>query len=147
MNLVTDVFQNPVTYAILILIYGLIAFIIIKFKVAANARDKSVWMNFFEFVCGSMSFVFFTGYGAQALSNAFGDTIQVDYNLQSLVTIIFLIVYIVILYKTFNKIVNNLSWRWFGILCWAGGCGMIVNSIFTGGRYIPFIGSLISGGS
>lgn len=144
MNIVTDVGQNPVTYAILFIAYLVVAVIIMKFGVAKNSQ-KPVWRNFFEFMVVPLSFIFFMGFGPQALVDAFGSSIQIDYNLESLVTLLFLIVYIVILWKTFNKIVYNDAWRWFGLLVWAGVCGMVVNAIFTGGRYIPFIGQFIGG--
>lgn len=144
MDLVADIFQNPATYAILFIVYTGIAAVIIKFKVAQNSQ-KNIWLTFFEFVCGSLSFCFFAGYGSQALAEALSGSIQMDYNLQSIVTILFLLLYIVILYKSFNKIIYNESWRWFGILVYAGVAGMVVNAILTGGRYIPFIGVFLGG--
>lgn len=145
MDLVQDIFQNPATYAILIIVYTIIAAAIIKFKIAVNSQ-KNTWLTFFELVCGSMSFFFFAGFGSQALAEALRGSIQVDYNLSSVVTVLFLLVYIVILWKTFNKIVYNDSWRWFGILVWSGVAGMIINAILTGGRYVPFIGIFLGGG-
>ena len=145
MDLVTDVGQNPVTYAILFILYGVIAAIIIKFGVAKNSQ-KPVWRNFFEFMVVPLSFFFFLGYGAQVLADAFGSSMQLEYNLHSLITVIFLALYIFILWKTFYKITENDAWRWFGLLVWAGTCGIVINAIFTGGRYIPFIGQFLGGG-
>ena len=144
MDLVTDIGQNPVTYALLFILYTVIAIIIIKFGIAKNSQ-KPVWRNYFEFMVVPLSFFFFLGYGSQVLADAFGSSIQLEYNMHSLITVGFLAIYIIILWKTFYKITQNDAWRWFGLLVWAGLCGIILNAIFTGGQYLPFIGTFLGG--
>jgi len=105
--------------------------------------SRETWKDFFRFMMGVGGFLAGLGLGFQAISMAMGSNFHFSYTVESIITLIFMIIYIILLWKLGLALFEKEGWQWLGAIITLYGIGCIVNAIATGGRYLPFVGWLI----
>jgi len=133
---IPEIAASPATWAIYILV--IVAFMLLSLWKTHFTRDT--WTNFFQFMFGLGAFLAGLGFGFHAIGHGLGTGINLEYTVESIISLIFIIAYVIIAWKLVRKLLNMPGWRWLGIVFTAYGLGCVMNAILTGGRYLPFVG-------
>jgi len=134
---VIDFAKAPLTWALYFV--GIVAFLFLHIK---QKYSKETFRDFFKFYFGIGAFLFGLGAGFQALSDAINVQIHLSYTIHSLITLIFIIIYIFLIWKLAIRLFNTNEWAWLGTFIILFFLGCCINAILTGGRYLPFVGWL-----
>lgn len=133
---ITEIAAAPATWALYI--FAIVGFMLLSLLKTNFTRDT--WTNFFQFMFGLGAFLAGVGFGFQAIGRGLGTSVNLDYTVESIISLIFIIAYIIIAWKLVKKLLDMPGWRWLGIVVTAYGLGCVVNAILTGGKYLPFVG-------
>ena len=128
---------NSATWGIYVI--GIVAFIFLSMKFKWS---RETWKDFFRFYIGFGAFLLGLAFGFQGISRAIGSHLQLSYSIESIITLIFMIIYIYILYKAATGLFEKRGFEWMGAIWALFVIGCILNAIVTGGRYLPFVGWL-----
>jgi len=131
--------SNPATWTIYVLIIA--GFLLISLWKYHFSRDT--WKDFFRFMFGVGAFLAGLGFGFQIIGKNLRDAFHFAYTVESIITLIFMIIYIIILVKMGFALFEKRGWEWLGAIIIFFFLGCIINAICTGGRYLPFVGWLV----
>lgn len=121
---------------------GIVVFIFASMKFKFS---RETWKEFFRFYFGMGALLLGLAVGFQGISEALGMQFNLSYSLKSFITLIFMILYFIILYKAATGLFEKKGYEWMGATWLLFVIGCVLNAIFTGGRYLPFIGVLFGG--
>lgn len=122
--------------------FGIVGFIFASMKFRFS---KETWKEFFRFYFGIGAFLLGLAVGFQGISEALGTQFHLSYSIKSIITAIFMILYIYILYKSVKGLFEKEGFEWMGAVWLLFVIGCVLNAIFTGGRYIPVVGWFVNG--
>ncbi len=105
--------------------------------------SRETWKDFFRIYFGIGAFLFGLAAGFQGIAEAIGAQIHLDYSIKSIITLIFMLLYIFLLYKTSKSLFEKRGYEWMGAIFALFFIGCIINAILTGGKYLPFVGWLL----
>lgn len=105
--------------------------------------SRDTWKDFFRFMAGVGGLLAGIGFGFQGIAKNLSGSFHLDYTVESIITLIFMIIYIILLVKMSTVLFEKSGWEWLGAIIALYGIGCVLNAIFTGGRYLPFVGWLI----
>ena len=128
---------NPVTWALYFIAIAGFMLASLKFRFS-----RETWKDFFRFMMGLGGLLAGLGYGFQALSKNLSGAFHFSYTIESIITLIFIIIYIILLMKLGFSLFNKAGWEWLGAIFTLYGIGAVLNAILTGGHYLPFVGWL-----
>lgn len=129
---------HPATWTIYILV--IVGFMLASVWKLHFARDT--WTNFFQLWFGVGAFLAGMGFGFQIIGRNLSIGIDLSYSVESIITLIFMIIYIFLLWRLGMQLMKKPGWQWMGIVMITFTLGCIINAILTGGRYLPFVGWL-----
>ena len=137
MNLV-EFAANKTTWAIYFII--IVAFIFLSFKFKFT---RDTWKEFFRLYFGIGAFLLGLATGFQGITQIFDSQLNLSYSIESIITLIFIVIYTFLLYKAVKGLFDKEGFEWMGAFWLLFFIGCILNAIFTGGRYLPFVGWLL----
>jgi len=135
MDLVTFA-SHPVTWALYFI--AIVGFMLLSLWKTHFTQDT--WTNFFQFMFGVGAFLLGLGFGFQIIGHGMGGHMHLGYNIESLITLFFMVLYIFLAWKLFKALQEKPTFKWVGIVVITYGLGCIINAILTGGRYLPIVG-------
>lgn len=128
--------SHPTTWAIYIIaIVGFLLLSLWKFKFT-----RDTWTNFFQFMFGVGAFLAGIGFGFQVIGHRLGVGINLDYSIESIITLTFMALYVFLAWKFIKVLFDKPGWKWLGIVAVTYGLGCVANALLTGARYLPFVG-------
>ena len=135
MDLVSAV-QNPTTW---VLYFGAIGgFMLLSLWKTHFTRDT--WTNFFQFMFGVGAFLFGVGFGFQVIGHGLGLGLHLDYSIETLITLLYMVLYIFLIWKFAKALFDKPGWKWLSIVAITYGLGCVINALLTGGHYLPIVG-------
>lgn len=127
---------NPTTWALYFI--AIVAFMLLSLWKTHFTRDT--WTNFFQFMLGVGAFLMGLGFGFQIIGHGMLGGTHLGYNIESLITLFFMVLYIFLAWKLFKALQEKPAFKWVGIVVITYGLGCVINALLTGGRYLPVVG-------